>query len=107
MKEAACTAVSIFNLCDDTSSSSKDVEDNLQTQKETIATLQRVQSVNDENFFQLGNEVRATQENVQNLRDEVNDRLQTLDVVKNVPKHKRNIPASSKRLICHLPFGYS
>ena len=33
LKEAACTALSIFNMCDYTSSLSKDVEDILQTQK--------------------------------------------------------------------------
>ena len=68
-----------LDLCDDTSGLSKDVGDILQTKKETIATLQRVQSANDENFFQLQNEFRATQENVKNLRDAVNDRLQTLN----------------------------
>ena len=78
MKEAACTAVSIFNLCDDTSSLSQDVDQILKTQEETIATLQRVQSANDENFFLLGNEVRETQQNVKNLRDAVNDHLQVL-----------------------------
>ena len=78
LKEAACTAVSIFNLCDDTSSLSQEVEQILKTQEETIATLQRVQSANDENFFLLGNEVRATQQNIRNLRDAVNDHLQVL-----------------------------
>ena len=61
LKEAACTAVSIFNLCHDTSSLSQDVDQILKTQEETTATLQRVQSANDENFFLLGNEVRETQ----------------------------------------------
>ena len=79
LKEAACTAVSIFNLCDDTSSLSQDVDQILKTQEETIATLQRVQSANDENFFLLVNEVRETQQNVKNLRDAVNDHLQVLD----------------------------
>ena len=78
LKEAACTVVSIFNLCDDTSSLSQDVDQILKTQEETIATLQRVQSANDENFFLMGNEVRATQQNVKNLRDAVNDHLQVL-----------------------------
>ena len=50
----------------------------LKTQEETIATLQRVQSANDENFFLLGNEVQETQQNVKNLRDAVNDHLQVL-----------------------------
>ena len=78
LNEAACTAVSIFNLCDDTSSLSQDVDQILKTQEEKIATLQRVQSANDENFFLLDNEVRATQQNVKNLRDAVNDHLQVL-----------------------------
>ena len=79
LKEAACTAVPIFNLCDDTSSLSKDVEDTIKTQKEAIVTFRRFQSANDENCFLSKNEVQATQENVKNLRDAVNDRLQTLD----------------------------
>ena len=78
LKEAACTAVSNFNLCDDTSSLSQEVEQILKTQEETIATLQLVQSANDENFFLLGSEVRATQQNIRNLRDAVNDHLQVL-----------------------------
>ena len=78
MEEAACTAVSIFNLCDDTSSLSQDVDQILKMQEETIATLQRVQSANDGNFFLLGNELRATQQNVKNLRDAVNNHLQVL-----------------------------
>ena len=40
--------------------------------------MQRVQSANDENFFLLSNEVRATQQNVKNHRDAVNDQLQVL-----------------------------
>ena len=43
LKEAACTAVYIFNLCDDTSSLSQDVDQILKKQEETIATLQGVQ----------------------------------------------------------------
>ena len=78
LKEAACTAVLIFSLCDDTSSLSQDVDQILKTQEETIATLQRVKSANDENFFLLGNEVRATQQSDQNLRDAVNDHRQVL-----------------------------
>ena len=78
LKEAACTGVSIFNLSDDTSSLSQDLDQILKTQEETIATLQRVQSANDENFFLLGNEVGETQKDVKNLRDAVNDHLQVL-----------------------------
>ena len=108
LKEAACTAVSIFNLCDDTSSLSQDVDQILKTQEETIATLQRVQSANDENFFLLGTEVRATQQNVKNLRDAVNDHLQVLqyringiqgDLIqhKQCQQRRAQHPSSSKR----------
>ena len=79
LKKAACTAVCIFNLCGDTSKMSQVVDQTLKTQEETIATLQLVQSANDENFSPLGNEVRGTQGNVKNLRDLVNDLLQVLD----------------------------
>ena len=79
LKEVACTADSILDLCVDTSSLSEDVEDIHQTQKETMATLQGVQSAQDENVCLLGNEVRATQENVINLRKAAKDGLQTLD----------------------------
>ena len=77
LKEAACTTVSIFNLCDDKQFVPRRGPDP-ETQEETIATLQRVQSANDENFFLLGNEVRATQQFFRKLRDAVNDRLQVL-----------------------------
>ena len=50
----------------------------LKRQEETIATLQRVQSASDENFFLLGNQVRATQQNLKSIHDAVNDHLQVL-----------------------------
>ena len=78
LKETACIAVAMFNLCDDTSSLSQEVDQILKTQEETLATLQRVQSAIDGNFFLLGNEVRATQQKVKNIRDAVNDHLQVL-----------------------------
>ena len=83
MKEAACTAVSIFNLRDNTSSLCQDMQQILKTQEETIATLQRVQSAIGEYSFLLGNEVRATQQNLKDLRDAVNNHLQVLDDRKN------------------------
>ena len=55
IKDAACTALSIFNMCIDNSQLSRDVEAVMDTQKQTILTLQRVQARNDENFFILGN----------------------------------------------------
>ena len=72
--------MSTFNLCKDTNSLSQDVDQILKTQEEAIATLQRVHSANHEKFFLRSNEVRATQQNVKNLLDAVNDHLQVLHV---------------------------
>ena len=79
IKDAACTALSIFNMCDDNSQLSRDIEAAMDTQQQTILTLQRVQAKNDDNFFLLGNEVKETQNNVKQIRDQVNEHLQTLD----------------------------
>ena len=79
IKDAACTALSIFNMCDDNSKLSRDIEAAMRTQQQTISTLQRVQAKNDDNFFLLGNEVKETQHNVKQIRDQVNEHLQTLD----------------------------
>ena len=51
----------------------------MDTQQQTILTLQRVQTKNDDNLFLLGNEVKETQHNVKRIRDQVNEHLQTLD----------------------------
>ena len=56
VKDAACTALSYFSLCDCNSALARDVEYILAHQKATSETLQLVQSRNDENFFLLGNE---------------------------------------------------
>ena len=51
IKDAACTALSIFNMCSDNSQLSRDVEAVLDTQQKTILTLQRVQARNDLKFL--------------------------------------------------------
>ena len=79
IKEAACTALSIFNMCDDNSQLSRDIEAVMDTQHQTVSTLQCVQVKNDDNFFLLGNEAKETQHNVKQIRDQVNAQLQTLD----------------------------
>ena len=79
IKDAACTALVIFTMCDDNSQLSPDIEAAMDTQQQTILTLQRVQAKNDDNFFLLGNEVKETQHNVKQTRDQVNEHLQTLD----------------------------
>ena len=79
IKDAACTALSIFNMCDDNSQLTRDIEAAMDTQQQTILTLQRVQAKNDDNFFLLGNEVKETQHNVNQISDQVNEHLQTMD----------------------------
>ena len=55
-KNAACDALSIFNLCHTNEDLSRDVERILTTQRDIVETLQLVQTRNDKNFFLLGNE---------------------------------------------------
>ena len=79
MKEAACSALSIFNLCRNDDALSRDVDQIMSRQKDIVETLQRVQSKNDKNFYLLGNEIRGTQENVQKLRDGVTQRFKQIE----------------------------
>ena len=69
IKDAECTALSIFKICNDNSQLSPDVEAALDIQQQTVLTLQRVQAKNDDNFFLLGNEVKETQHNVKQIRE--------------------------------------
>ena len=80
IKDAACTALSIFNMCKNNSQLSRDIEAAMDTQQQTISTLQRVQANNDDNLFLLGNEVKETKHNVKQISHQVNEHLQTLDV---------------------------
>ena len=47
IKDAACTALSIFKMCDDNSQLSWDIEAAMDTQRQSILTLQRVQAKNE------------------------------------------------------------
>ena len=111
LKEAACTVVSISNLCDNTSRLSKTVAHILQTQKETIVAMQHVQSALDENFFLLGSEVRATQENVENTRVAVNDHLQVVDqringIQDDLVQHKECERKQAQHFLFHQEIRY-
>ena len=80
VKDAACSALSIFSLCSDNTELEADVENMLKQQTVFQKTLERVQNRNDENFFLLGNEIKETQESVAKITEVVNDNLQKLDV---------------------------
>ena len=75
----ACTALSILNICNDNSQLLLDIEAGMDTQQQTILTLQRVQAKKDGIFFLLGNEVKETHHKVKQIREQVNEHLQTLD----------------------------
>ena len=51
VKEVACTALSIFNICTDTTDLQNDIDGILATQNQFQDVLQRVQTKNDEKFF--------------------------------------------------------
>ena len=91
VKDAACSALSIFSLCSDNTELEADVENMLKQQTVFQETLERVQNRKDENFFLLGNEIKETQESVAKITEVVNDNLQTLDVelreIKEVTAH--------------------
>ena len=76
VKDAACSVLSIFNLCSDNTELEADVKDMMKQQTLFQKTLERVQNRNDENFFLLGNEIKETQESVAKITEIVNDNLQ-------------------------------
>ena len=80
VKDAACSALSVFSLCSDKTKLGADVEHMLKQQTVFQKTLERVQNRNDENFFLLGNEIKETQESVAKITEVVSDNLQKLDV---------------------------
>ena len=80
VKDAACSALSIFSLCSDNTELEADVENMLKQLTVFQKTLERVQNRNDENFFLLGNEIKEMQESVAKITEVVNDNLQKLDV---------------------------
>ena len=80
VKDAAFSALSIFSLCSDNTELEADVENMLKQQTVFQKTLERVQNRNDENFILLGNEIKETQESVEEITKVVSDNLQKLDV---------------------------
>ena len=78
VKDAACSALSIFSLCTDNKDLEENVDHVMATQKQFQAVLERVQTKNDENFFILGNEIKETQESVQKITEIVGGQLKLL-----------------------------
>ena len=78
VKDAACSALSIFNLCTDTQELEENVNHVLATQKQFQSVLERIQTKNEKNFFILGNEIKETQDSVQKITDIVRGQIKLL-----------------------------
>ena len=79
VKEAAWSALSIFNLCTDTADLQNDIDGILATQNQFQDVLQRIQTKNDEKFFLLGNEIKDTQDSVVKITKLVGTQLKALE----------------------------
>ena len=79
IKNAACNALSIFNLCKNNDALSRDVDNIMRTQNAIVKNLDRVQTRNDKNFFLLGNEIKGTQESVRKLKEVVDVRFKQME----------------------------
>ena len=75
VKDAACSALSIFSFCSDNTELEAHVENLLKQQTVFQKTLERVQNRINENFFLLGNEIKETQERVAQITEVVIDNL--------------------------------
>ena len=105
VKEAACSALSIFNLCTDTTDLQNDIDGILATQNQFQDVLQRVQTKNDEKFFLLGNEIKDTQDSVVKITKLVGTQLKALE--KELMEIKgviANLPVCNQQLIHSMSF---
>ena len=71
IKHAACSALSIFNLCDSTDDLERKLDKVTKQQKTQQQAFQTVQHQNDEKPALLRHEVRLTQENVERIKDDI------------------------------------
>ena len=75
LKDAACSALSIFKLCSDNKDLKKDISTLMAQQNSFAETMKTVQTANDRKFVFLGSEISKTQENVKAIRDVVENRF--------------------------------
>ena len=71
LKDAACSALSIFKLCSDNKVLKKDISTLKAQQKSSAETMKTVQTANDKKCVLLGSEISKTQENIKAIRDVV------------------------------------
>ena len=86
IKDAACNALSIFNLCDSTEDLERDFDQVTKQQKTEQQAFQTVQDQNNEKLALLRDEIRLTQESVERIEEDTYthisymlDRIYTLE----------------------------
>ena len=75
IKDAACSALSIFKQCRHNKELKKDISTLMAQQNSFAEAMKTVQTANDRKFLLLGLEISMTQENVKVIRDVVENRF--------------------------------
>ena len=70
IKDAACNALSIFNLCDSTEDLERELDQVTKQQKLQKQAFQTVQDKNNEKLALLRDEIRLTQESVEKIKED-------------------------------------
>ena len=70
IKNAACNALSFFNLCDSTEGLERELDQVTKQQKTQQQAFQTVQDQNDEKLALLRDEIRLTQESVERIKED-------------------------------------
>ena len=70
IKDAACNALSIFNLCDSTEELERELDQVAKQQKTQQQAFQMVQDKNNEKLALLRDEIRLTQESVERIKND-------------------------------------
>ena len=70
IKNAACNALSIFNLCDSTDDLERELDEVTKQQKTQQQAFQTVQDQNNEKLALLRDEIRLTQESVERIKND-------------------------------------
>ena len=75
IKDAACSALSIFNLCDSTEDLERELDQVTKQQKTQQQAFQTVQDQNNEKLALLRDEIRLTQESVERIKDDTYEHI--------------------------------
>ena len=92
LRDAACSALSIFKLCSDNKDSKKDISTFMAQQNFFAEAMKTVQTTNDRKFVFHGSEISKTQENVKAIRDVVENRFAATSRAKDQLTRSLNFP---------------